>query len=135
MAGEVQDILVLRLGASVSAEIRNEFHAAVEEVCQALGIRHVIEDRRESEGWIRSFCILSPPGFCTGVEAVQWAREMACQIAERIHFQEALRSTKYCGVWIHLEEASASEEEEGHEESRKRGGDSEDGEEEGEDRL
>jgi hypothetical protein len=61
------------------------------------------------------------------VEAVQWAREMACQIAERIHCQEALRSTKYCGVWIHLGEASADEEAERQEESREPGDDSEDG--------
>jgi hypothetical protein len=133
MPGEVRGILVLRLGASVSETIRNEFYTAVEETCQGLGIRHTTEDRRESEGWIRSFCMVSPAAFSRSPDAVQWAREMACHMAERIQCREALSSTKYCGVWIHLEEVSEqSGEQLRPEKSGEPGEDSGDGKQEGE---
>jgi hypothetical protein len=131
MPAEVRGILVLRLGASVSKSIRNQFHAAIEKTCQALGIRHVIEDRRESECWTRSICMLSPTGFSSRVAAVQWDKEIACQIAERIHCQEALSSTKYCGVRIHLEEIAGQNDVAAmQEQSRELGEDTEDEDEE-----
>ena len=129
MSGEFEGILVMRLRPSVSEQIRKELHTAVEETCRALRIRYSIEDRREPEGWIRSFSILPPQCFARSAEAFHWAKEVACRVAERIHSRDAVSSRKYCGVWIEVEEnVSAQEEEERQEESRKAAEDSEDGE-------
>ena len=113
MSGEVRGILVMRLGTSVGEEIRNQFHTPVEKTCQALGIRHVIEDRRESEGWIRIICILSPAGFSRSVDAVQWAKETACRVAGHSPAREAATGRKYRGAWIDLEEKASAQEETG----------------------
>jgi hypothetical protein len=117
MSGKFEGIVVMRLGVSVSEQIQKELQAAVEKTCQALGIRHSIDDRRESEGWTRSICILSPQCFARSAEAFHWAKETACQIAEHFQRQGAVSSRKYCGVWIDVEENISAQEEERQEES------------------
>jgi hypothetical protein len=112
MSRKFEGIVVMRLGASMSEKIWKQFQAAVEKTCQALGIRQAIEERRESEGWTRNVRILSPTWFSSSMDAFQWAKEVACRIAERFRSREAVSSRKYCGVWIDFEEDVPEQKEE-----------------------